>query len=146
MGKNETAPPVSWRGYAGMAVYLLVMPASLFLAAGTIAWPMGWLYIGLLIAVTFLSRLVAWRRHPDLLAERSRFSEVEGVASWDRPIVAYIGGIGPILMLVVAGLNYRFGWIPSLPDWLVTVGALSVAAGFMGFVLLFLGCVDWFMG
>lgn len=77
MGKNETSPPVSWRGYAGMAVYLLVMPASLFLAAGTIAWPMGWLYIGLLIAVTFLSRLVAWRRHPDLLAELDGYREYQ---------------------------------------------------------------------
>lgn len=131
MQVSETSPSISWRGIVGMAVYLLLMPALLFLAADTISWLMGWLFIGLLVAVILISRLIAWRRHPGLLAERSRFSEVEGVASWDRPIVAYIGGVGPILMLVTAGFNHRFGWTPAIPAWLVITGALSVVAGYV---------------
>ena len=114
-----------------MIAYLLMMPAALFAAAGTIAWPMGWIYIVLLVGAILASRLVAYRRHPDLLAERSRFSEVEDVASWDRPIVLYIGVVGPILMMIVAGLNQRHGWAPVIPPWLQMLCLIAVAAGYL---------------
>jgi hypothetical protein len=51
----------------GFSVYLLFVPALLFLAAGTLRWPMAWVYTALLLLSTVGSRLVVLFKHPDLL-------------------------------------------------------------------------------
>ena len=97
------------------AIYLLLMPLALFLAAGTLNWAMGWVLIGFTIAVTIISRVIVARKHPDLLAERARFAEAEDAKGWDRILVILLAVYGPLMVWVVAGLDRRFGWSPSVP-------------------------------
>jgi protein-S-isoprenylcysteine O-methyltransferase Ste14 len=128
---RNSQPSIPLAGVIGLLAYLLIVPSSLFLAAGSLDWLAGWIYVLMLVFVTFASRVIALRKHPGLLRERSRFMEGdEGVARWDRLIVSFIGGIGPILVHVVAGLNYRFEWPPSFAIWLQVVGLFAVAAGY----------------
>jgi protein-S-isoprenylcysteine O-methyltransferase Ste14 len=71
-----------------------------------------------------LSRMLVAQRHPDLLAERARFTQHEDTKPWDKwlaPLVGLGGGLIPL----VAGLDALFDWSPtfSLP---VKILALAI--------------------
>jgi len=118
------------RAVIGFALYILLVPALLFIAAGTLDWPMAWVYVILLLAATLGSRVIVWRRNPDLLLERARFTQSEGTASWDRILVPVVGLFGPMAMMVVAGLDHRFGWSEPIPEAVQIFAALVLAAGY----------------
>ncbi len=108
---------------------LLILCGVLFLAAGTLNWPMGWVYVALTLFATLASRLLALRRHPDLLKERASFAEKRNAKPWDAALVQLVAVIGPAITQIVAGLNYRFGWPPAIPLWLALVALVLVIAG-----------------
>jgi protein-S-isoprenylcysteine O-methyltransferase Ste14 len=118
------------KAVVGFLVYLFAVPALLFVSAGTIAWPMGWVFVALFVGSIAASRMIVWRRRPDLLAERARFTEAEGALPRDRPLAVFVGLVGPMLLVVVAGLDHRFGWPPALAAWLIVTGVLFVALGY----------------
>jgi protein-S-isoprenylcysteine O-methyltransferase Ste14 len=114
----------------GFALYLLLVPALLFVSAGTIAWPMAWVYVVLLLASTLGSRLIVLRRNPDTLRERAGFTSSEGTKSWDRFLVMAVGLYGPAATFVVAGLDHRWGWSVTVPPAGQYLAALAIAAGY----------------
>ena len=118
------------RALVGFLLYILLVPALLFIAAGTLAWPMAWVYVALLLASTLGSRLVVLKRNPETLRERGRFTASEGTASWDRVLVLIVGLLGPAVMALVAGLDHRWGWSPPLPLAMQVLAALLVAGGY----------------
>lgn len=119
------------RAAIGFAMFSLMLPAALFAVAGRLDWPMGWVYVGMLIASILVSRGVALIKSPDLLAERARFGEAEGAKAWDRLLMQAVGMYGPLLILVVAGLDKRFDWPPALPPSLQIAALLVVGAGYV---------------
>jgi protein-S-isoprenylcysteine O-methyltransferase Ste14 len=118
------------RAIVGFALYLFLVPALLFIAAGTVDWPMAWVYVILLLASTLVSRLIVLSRNPDTLRERARFSSAEGTKSWDRVLVMIVGLFGPMVTMVVAGLDQRLGWSAVFPRIAQYVAALVVAIGY----------------
>ncbi len=94
---------------------MLLLPAIMFIAAGTLNWLMAWLYTILTVSVVVGSRILVLRKNPDMLLERSRYDTAEGAKEWDKPLVLIVGFLGPLLSLVVAGLDKRFGWSPEIP-------------------------------
>lgn len=118
------------RAIIGFIIYLFFVPALLFIAAGTVNWPLAWVYVVLLLASTIGSRLVVFIRNPDTLRERARYTESEGTKPWDRILVPIVGLYGPMAIMFVAGLDHRFGWsaiIPEVGQWLA---ALVIAGGY----------------
>jgi len=73
-------------------IVIIFLPAAiLFGAAGTLHWPMAWLYMGLTVVSFIVSCLLAWRVHPDLLRERGQMmdhkdTELPGYAEYTRQI------------------------------------------------------------
>lgn len=118
------------RAIIGFALYTFLVPALLFICAGTLDWPMAWVYTILLLVSTLGSRLIAWKRNPDLLRERARFAESEGTKPWDRILVLIVGLVGPMVTMVVAGLDQRFGWSAIVPVGGQILAALAVAFGY----------------
>jgi protein-S-isoprenylcysteine O-methyltransferase Ste14 len=114
----------------GFALYLLLAPALLFIAAGTLNWPMAWVYIILILASTLVSRLIVYKRNPDTLRERARFTESERTEPWDRLLVMIVAVYGPMATMLVAGLDRRFGWSGSAPLAVQWLAALLVAASY----------------
>ena len=98
-----------------MLAYLVLAPGLLFLFAGTLRWTMAWVYVLVLVAFTLGSRLAAWRRFPDLLAERGSFAHARDVKPWDRGLVLVIGLLG------MAGAR------PRRPDRRICLGHLGDA-------------------
>lgn len=118
------------RAIIGFALYLFLGPALLFIAAGTLNWPMGWAYVGLLLAAMVLSRVVVWLRNPDTLRERAQFTQAEGTREWDRLLVVIVGLFGPLVISIVAGLDHRFGWPPAISAPVQIAGAVALAVGY----------------
>lgn len=119
------------RAAIAFLLYLFLTPALLFISAGTLNWPMAWVYTALLLASTFGSRLIAFKLNPDLLRERARFTEVEGTKPWDRILSPLVGIYLPTLGMVLAGLDKRAGWSSGVPAGVQVLALLLVACGYV---------------
>jgi protein-S-isoprenylcysteine O-methyltransferase Ste14 len=118
------------RALVGFAIYLFLAPAVLFVAAGTLDWPMAWVYVGLLLAATLGSRLVVWKRNPDTLRERARYAEADGALPQDRLLVLIVAVFGPLAIALVGGLSHRFGWPPAVSPLVQYLGLAGLVVGY----------------
>lgn len=114
------------RAGVGMILGTIAVGAILFVAAGTVAWPTAWVYLAIVVAALAVYSTIVLRRHPDLIQERRH--PPADAKRWDKPFVAILGGTGPIILLIVCGLDRRFGWSAPAPWWLAPLGLLLVAA------------------
>ena len=97
---------------------LFLVGLILFLPAGTLNYPGGWLFCGLLFVPMLILGIVLWLKAPALLEKRLRSKEklsaqksVIGLS-----LLMFVGGF------TLAGLDFRFGWT-SVPGWLVIAAA-----------------------
>ncbi len=107
-------------------VYMVMAWALLFLAAGTINWPAGWLFVALQGSVFLTLGLYAVRINPEVINERGRKSDK--TKSWDK-IFSVVYAPQIILMPLIAGLDHRFGWSNPVRIWQI-IGAVSLIPGF----------------
>ena len=98
---------------------LLLVGLLLFLPAGTFAFWQAWLLMGILFVPMFLAGLVMMQKSPALLRKRLDAREAQ---SEQRAVIA-LSGLMFLAAFIVAGLNFRFGWI-VLPDWVSYVSAV----------------------
>ncbi len=129
-GSAEGTRRIGLKAVLRFAIYLLLMPLALFLAAGTLNWAMAWVLVGFTIAFTIVSRVIVARRHPDLLAERARFAEADDAKGWDRILVIILAVYGPLITWIVAGLDRRFGWSLSVPAAWQVAALVVMVLGF----------------
>lgn len=85
----------------------------IFLPAGTFSYPGGWRLMIILFIPMFLAGLVMLAKSPELLKKRLDAKEKER----EQSMVVKLSGLMFIVGFVVAGLDFRFGWLP-LPDWI----------------------------
>ena len=103
---------------------LLLLGLLLFLPAGTFAWPDGWLLMGILFVPMFFAGLVMMAKSPELLRRRLNAKEEQA----EQKQVIALSGVMFLAAFVLAGLNFRFGWM-VLPRWIVwTAAALFLLA------------------
>jgi protein-S-isoprenylcysteine O-methyltransferase Ste14 len=113
-GAFEVIREVGWKAWLRFAAFTLLLPAVLFIAAGRLDWVWAWVYVGLIVFFTFVSRIAVIRTNPDLIAERAQSLEREDIRGWDRLILFFLLLIGPLAMMIMAGLDERFGWSPQI--------------------------------
>ena len=92
----------------------------IFLPAGTLAYFNGWLFMGILFVPMFLAGLVMMTKSPELLKKRLNAKEKER----EQSLVVKLSGLMFLAGFIVAGLDFRFGWLP-LPQG-VSYGAAVV--------------------
>jgi protein-S-isoprenylcysteine O-methyltransferase Ste14 len=96
-------------------LYLLFWPALLFLLAGDLRWPEGWIFSGWFIAVCGSTILWLYRKDPALLAERYRAPGSGGQSARDK-LVVYLLLVGFTAGIVLMPLDgRRFHWTPPSP-------------------------------
>ena len=93
-------------------------------------WWEAWTYAILSILGFAISRVLAARRHPDLIAERARYMQHENVKPWDKRLAPLLG-IGGGLVLLVAGLDELFGWSPAFSLPLKILSLVIILAGYV---------------
>ncbi|HEU0296918.1 MAG TPA: isoprenylcysteine carboxylmethyltransferase family protein [Anaerolineales bacterium] len=105
----ESKKSLTLRSIILMVLVVFVFPLIPMLISGQWGWWEAWTYAILSILGFVLSRVLAARRHPDILAERARSIELQGAKSWDK-ILAPMLAFGSLLILVVAGVDRIYGW------------------------------------
>src|ERR1700757_263768 len=97
------------RGFVSLAILILVMAALVFAAAGTLHYWQGWTFLVCYLAASIAITLYLARRDPALLARRMRggpWAEKEPA----QRVIMSIASVGFIALLVLPGLDHRFGW------------------------------------
>lgn len=84
----------------------LLVGLLLFLPAGTLRYPCGWLLMALLFGPMLVAGFVMLGKAPEFLAKRLDAKEKQAT---QKGVVAF-SGLMFIAGFVVAGLDFRFGW------------------------------------
>ena len=104
---------------------LLLVSILVFLPAGTLAYWQAWLLIGILFIPMFIAGLVMMKKSPDLLRKRLNAKEEQD----EQKTVMLLSGLMFLAAFVLAGLNFRFGWI-VLPGWVSYAAAAVFLAAY----------------
>jgi protein-S-isoprenylcysteine O-methyltransferase Ste14 len=129
-GAFEVIKAVGWKAWFRFVAFTLLLPAVLFIAAGRLNWVWAWVYAGVIVFFTFVSRIIVIRTNPDLIAERAQSFDREDVRGWDRLILFFLLLVGPLAMMIVAGLDERFGWSPQISVALRLVALAIMVLGY----------------
>ena len=118
-----------------LGALILVMGAIIFVAAGTFAYWQAWLFLACYLTASLVISLWLMRNDPELLERRMRggpFAEGER----NQKIIMSITSFGFVALLVVPGLDHRFGW-SHVPDTVAVLGDLLLLAGWLGILGVF---------
>ena len=91
----------------------------IFLPAGTLRFAAGWLLMGILFVPMFGAGIVMLAKNPDLLQSRLKAKESQR----EQDLVVKLSGLMFLVGFVVAGLDFRFGWL-VLPGWVSWIAAV----------------------
>jgi protein-S-isoprenylcysteine O-methyltransferase Ste14 len=102
---------------------VLIQAIALFASAWKWNWWNAWTYLGEYLAFLVFNVFILLPHHKELVEERSQVGE--GTKSWDK-VIACIGAFGGLFIIILAGLDERFGW----------AGAIRLEVQIAAFVLL----------
>lgn len=128
---SQTRSKINPRMIVGAVLFFLFTPLMLFITSGQLDWWMAWVYSILSVVLMLGSRVLMARKNPDLVAERASYREAEGIKEWDKKLVPLVAQVGPLIILIVAGLDKRFGWSLSIPLWVSLVALLIALLGYI---------------
>ena len=106
---------------------MILIGVLLFLPAGSFSYWNGWLLMAVLFVPMIVAGFVMMKKSPELLQKRLNAKEEQS----EQKTVIVLSGLMFLAAFIVAGLNYRFGWI-ALPNWIVYV---ATAVFLLGYVL-----------
>lgn len=115
------------RAAAAWSIGLAFVSAMVFLPAGTIVFPRGWLLIAVLFIPMLLAGAVMLIKSPQLLEKRLKNKEKQAQQRGVIAASAVMFGAG----FALAGLDFRFG-LTQLPAW---VSAAAAAVFLLGYSL-----------
>ncbi|MBB3393021.1 protein-S-isoprenylcysteine O-methyltransferase Ste14 [Rhizobium sp. BK275] len=131
---QNAAPDLGRRAAEANAEFLVALAVMVFLAAGTLAYWQGWLFLATFAAWSAGSSAYFYYRDPALLEKRMR----AGPAAETEPVqkrIQLFTSVVMIALILVSVLDYRFGW-STVPVWAVISGNLLISAGFASFVVV----------
>lgn len=111
-----------------VAILLLFQAAILFLASGRLDWVMAWVYIGMYLVAISINAPIMLRHNPETIAERAEVGE--NWKDWDKIIGGLFALSYFVFMLLVAGLDVRFGWTGDIALAIQITGTAVFALGY----------------
>jgi protein-S-isoprenylcysteine O-methyltransferase Ste14 len=129
------------KGFLAKALLVLiaefaVFAALLFVPAGTVLWPAGWVFMAIFFG--FALAIVIWlgRDDPELLAERMSSPIQRGQPLWDKVFVAAPAPtfVGWLILMPLDAVRFGFS---EVPGWLQLLGALGLVLSFCIIFLAF---------
>ncbi len=108
---------------------VVLLGVLLFVPAGTIKWPNGWLFMAVLFIPMLVAGIVMYLKAPDLLRSRLNAKEKEKT---QQGVIKY-SGLMFLAAFIVAGLNYRNkNWV-GFPEFVVRFGVIVFLAAYATF-------------
>ena len=92
-----------FQAFSKFLIGLIIICILLFIPAGTVNYPNGWLFIALLFIPMFFAGIIMLFKSPDLLRRRLNAKEEED----EQKTVILVSGIIFLLAFILAGLNFR---------------------------------------
>ncbi len=123
----QTSSPRQW---IRLIMAYLLIPLILFMCGGDFSWWQAWVYTLLIVAAGVGGRISGERRHPGLMAERQSGESIQGAKAWDKVLAPLMALSISFPLVIVAGLDHRFGWSPVFPLWLIVLGIFLTALGY----------------
>ena len=118
-----------------LVMSFLLTALALFLPAGTIAWPAGWIFLILLYGFLLVGIWLLLKYNPGLLQERLSLSQPHQKA-WDK-VFLLLFNLFFLAWLVLMPLDaVRFHW-SQVPLFLQVVGAMALVGSFLLISLTF---------
>jgi protein-S-isoprenylcysteine O-methyltransferase Ste14 len=120
-----------------LSVLLLgvVIAVILFITAGTVDYWQAWVFLVILVLLSFLITIYLIRNDPELLKRRMRGGPTAEKRVSQRVIMIFTS-LGFIGLLVVPGLDSRFGW-STVPLAVVIAADALVVLGYYFIFLVF---------
>jgi len=119
------------RIWLGVILVYLLIPLILLVCGGDLRWWQAWVFSVLIVTVGIGSRIWAERRHPGLLEERAKIFDAASAAKpWDRVLAPLVAVSISFPLIIVAGLDHRFGWSAAFPAGLNVLGLVLIASGY----------------
>ncbi|SDJ36802.1 Protein-S-isoprenylcysteine O-methyltransferase Ste14 [Lutimaribacter saemankumensis] len=128
--KDDEYQAASSRNWIVLGAVYLLIPLLLFVCAGDIGWWQAWLFSPMIMAAGIGGRFWAERRHPGLTAARQDAGNFRNAKAWDKVLAPLMAVSVAYPLVIVAGLDHRFGWSPDFPLWLNAVGFVMIAFGY----------------
>ena len=97
----------------------VLVAALLFIPAGSFGYRQAWLLLGILFVPMFCAGIVMLTKSPELLRKRLNAKEKQS----EQKAVILLSGLMFLAAFLLAGLNFRFGWI-VLPGWVSIAAAV----------------------
>ncbi len=126
---NQQTRLLTPRVIVQVLLFVVLVPFLPLLISRQWDWWQAWVYAIISILGFAISRAIASRRHPGLLAERGRFLDHKDAKPWDKTLAPLVG-LGGALVPLVAGLDALFGWPPDFGLGVEMVGLALLLAGY----------------
>jgi protein-S-isoprenylcysteine O-methyltransferase Ste14 len=115
------------RAWVGLFLTAVAMGFLVFVAAGTVRYWEAWVWLALFLGISAVMTVYLMRRDPALLERRLSGGPVAEKRMVQR-IVMTLASAGYVGLLVVPGLDHRYGWSHA-PLAVVIAGDLLTLAG-----------------
>lgn len=123
------------RMLVSLAALAFVIAPLIFIPAGTLDYWQAWLFLACYFSASLIVSLWLARHDPALLERRMRGGPfAEGERS--QKIIMTMTSIAFVALLVVPGLDRRYGW-SHMPNAIPIVGDILLLAGWMGIFVVF---------
>ncbi len=124
---NQAPSPRLW--FVLIFTYLFI-PLILLVCGGDLGWWQGWVYAVLIFTSGIGGRFLAEKRHPGILVERATSEKTLNAKPWDKVLSPLMAISLTFPLVIVAGLDHRFGWTPLFSTGLNMLGLVIIALGY----------------
>jgi len=127
---KQAAKTLTAREWVRLAFIYLLHPLILWLCGRDAGWWQAWVFSLLVVLAGVGGRLWAEKRHPGLLVERTTAAVAADIKPWDKILAPLMALSISFPLIIVAGLDHRYGWSLVFPTWLTILGLLIIAVGY----------------
>ena len=124
---NQAPSPRLW--FVLIFIYLSI-PLILLICGGDFSWWQAWVFSVLIFVAGIGGRILAEKRHPGILLERSSMEKAQNAKPWDKVLAPLMAISFSFPLVIVAGLDHRYGWTPLFSTWINILGLVIISLGY----------------
>ena len=118
------------RLWFGLILIHLIISLVLFVCADDFSWWQAWGFSVLLFIAGIGGRFLAEKRHPGILVERASWGKTMNTKPWDKVLAPLMAISLSFPLVIVAGLDHRYGLTPIFPTWFNIIGLVIITLGY----------------
>jgi len=122
--QDKKSATIIQKWWLEIIVTLLFLGVILFTTSGKLTWVMAWVYLAIVLLIKVENVITI---DANLMEERAQ--PKEGTKKWDIALASFVAVVGPLITLIVAGLDVRFGWSHKMTLTFLIVGTVFVTLG-----------------